>query len=122
MCTINRALNDEIQELRNLKAKAECKVVQLEALLAEKEEKLKFVATKLERTQKTLRLLNNSTNKLDHLITAGNSFGDYSGVEYKGESSGTKIVFVKSCLLADSVNVSCNKPVVKSVQQKASLL
>ena len=37
-------------------------------LLAEKVENLKSVTTKLEKTQKMLRLLNNGTSKLDHLI------------------------------------------------------
>ena len=74
--------------------KAEGKVVQLEALLAKKDENLKSVATELVRTQKTLRLFNNSTSKLDHLITAGKSFGDHMGVGYKSESSCIKTVFL----------------------------
>ena len=111
----NRALHSEIQELRNLKAKARGKVVQLKALLAEKDKNIKSIAIKLERTQKTLRLLNNGTSKLDHLITTSKSFGDHSGIGYKGESFGTKIVSVKSSLLVDSVDVSYNKPVVKSI-------
>ena len=57
--------------------------MQLEALLAKKYENLKFVATKLEKTQKMLRLLNNGTSKLDQLITTGKSFGDHSGVIYR---------------------------------------
>ena len=108
-------MNGEIQELRDLKTKAKDKVVQLEVLLAKKDENLKFVAIELERTQKTLRLLNNGTSKLDHLITTCKSFTDHSGVGYKGESSGTKTVFVKSNLLDDSINVSIKKPFVKSV-------
>ena len=40
-----------------------------------------------------LRLLNSGTNKLDHLITNSKSFSDYSGVGYKGKSSGSKTVF-----------------------------
>ena len=115
VCATNRAMNDEIQELFDLKAKAEVKVVQLEALFAEKDENLKSVATKLERTQKTLRLLNNGTSKLDHLIITGKSFGDHSNVGYKGESSGSKTIYVKSALLTDSFNISYNKPVVKSI-------
>ena len=90
VCATNRALSDEIQKLHNLKVKVEDKVLQLEALLAEKDENLKFVAIELERTQKMLRLLNNRTSKLDHLVTTDKSFGDHSGVGYKGESSGTK--------------------------------
>ena len=64
--------------------KAEGKVGQLQALLAEKDENLKSVATELERTQKILRFLNNGTSKLDHIITTGESFGDHSSVGYKG--------------------------------------
>ena len=114
-CATNRALNDEIQKIRDLKVKAEGNVLQLEALFAEKDENLKSVAIELERTQKILRLLITDTSKLDHLITSGKSFGDHSGVGSKGESFGTKTVFVKSGLLDDSVNVSINKSSVKSV-------
>ena len=66
-------------------------------------------------TQKTLRLLNNSTSKLDHLITTSKSFGDHSSVGYKHESSGSKTIFVKSGLVNASINVSVKKPYVKSV-------
>ena len=76
------------------------------------------VATELKRTQKTLRLLNNGTSKLDHLITTGNSFDDHSGIGYKGESSSSKYIFVKSNLLDDSINVSIKKPIVKYVATK----
>ena len=40
VCATNRALNGEIQELHDLKMKAEGKVVQLEALLVEKDKNL----------------------------------------------------------------------------------
>ena len=92
----NRALSSENQELRNLKNKAYGKVLQLEALIVEKDEKLKSVATELDKTKKMLRLLNNGTSRLDHLITTGKSFDNHSGVGYKGESSGTNTMFVKS--------------------------
>ena len=52
VCATNRALNGEIQELRDLKAKAEGKVVQLEVLFAKNDENLKFVAIELEGAQK----------------------------------------------------------------------
>ena len=93
--------------------------MQLEALLDEKDENLMSVAIKLEGTHKTLRLLNKSTNKLDHLITTGKSFGDYKGVGYKCEWYGSKTVFVKSGLLTNSFNVSYNNPVVKSRENKS---
>ena len=94
VCATNRALNGKIQELHDMKAKTEGKVSQLEALLVEKDENLKSITIELEKTKKILRLLNNGTSKLDHLITTSKSFGDHSGVGYKGESFGTKTVFV----------------------------
>ena len=94
VCTSNHALNSEIHVLCNLNAKVEGKVTKLELLLAKKSENLKSVTTKLERTQKSLRLLNNGSSKLDHLITTGKSFGDHGGIGYKGESSSSKIIFI----------------------------
>ena len=73
-------------------------MLQLEVLIAEKDEKLKFVATELEITQKTLRLLNNGKSIVDHLITSSKFFGDHNGIGYKGKSSSKKLVFVKSRL------------------------
>ena len=117
VCATNRALGSENQKLHNLKNKVEGKVQQqLEVLVTEKDEKLKSVTIELERTQKTLRLLNNETNRLDHLITSGKSFGDHSGVGFKGESSGTKIMFIKSSLLAYSIDAS--KSIIRSVAIK----
>ena len=60
--------------LHDLNAKAEGKISELELLFAEKTETLKLVTIELERTQKSLRLLNNGSSKLDHLITTGKSF------------------------------------------------
>ena len=107
--------------IHDLNAKAEGKIFELEVLLAKKDENLKSVITELERTQKSLRLLNNGSSKLDHLITTGKSFGDHGGVRYKSESSGSKTVFVKSGLLDDSINVSMKKPVEKFVATKQSV-
>ena len=90
-------------------------MLQLEQLIAKKDEKLKSVATKLERTKKTICLLNNGTNSLDHLITFGKSFGDHRGVGFKDESSGTKTVFIKFGLLAYPIEASYHKPIIKSI-------
>ena len=65
-----------------------------------------------------LCLLNNGANSLDHLITFGMSFGDHSGFNYKGDSSSTKIVFIKSRLLVDSIISSNYKPVIKFLATK----
>ena len=103
--------------LHDLNAKADGKISELELLLIEKFGNLKSVTTELERTQKSLRLLNNSSSKLDQLITIGKSFGDHGGIGYKSESSSSKTVFINSGLLDDSINISvktccefyCNK-------------
>ena len=52
------------------------------------------------------------------MITTGKSFGDHGGLGYKGESSSSKTIFVKSSFLANSINVSMKKPVVKSIATK----
>ena len=96
VCALNHALNGEIQVLCDLNEKVKCKISKFEVLLAEKEESLEFVTTELERTQKSLRLLNNSLNKLDHLITTSKPFGDHGEIGCKGEPSSSKTVFVKS--------------------------
>ena len=49
------------------------------------------------------------------MTTIGKSFNDHSRVCYKGEPSGTKIMLVKFGLLGESINVSYNKLVVKSI-------
>ena len=110
----NWALNCEIQGLCDLNAKAEGKISELEVWLTEKDENLKSVTTELEITQNSLRLLNNGSSKLDHLISTGKSFGDHGGVRYKGKSSGSKTVFVKSGLF-NSLNISVKKSNVKFV-------
>ena len=87
--------------------------------MAEKDEKLKSVATELERTQKALRMLNNRTSRLDHLINLGKSFGDHSGIGFKGDSSASNIVFIKSSLLIDLIDPSKkDKFVINSVATK----
>ena len=49
------------------------------------------------------------------MITIGKLFGDHCGIGYKGETSGSKTIFVKSGLLDDSINISMNESVEKSV-------
>ena len=83
--------------------KAKGKISELELLLAEKSKDLKSFTTELESTQKSLRLFNNGSSKLDHLITKSKSIGDRGGVEYKDEYSGSKTIFIKSGLLDDSI-------------------
>ena len=72
--------------------KLNVRFLNLRCFLLKKIKNLKFIATELERTQKSLRLLNNCSSKLDHLTTNGKSFSDHSRVGYKGESFGSKTV------------------------------
>ena len=94
MCTTNHALGSENQELHDLKNKTEGKMQQIKAVVAEKEEKLKSAATEHERTQKTLCLLNNGTNRLEHLITSSKLLGNHSGVSFKVETTSIKTMFI----------------------------
>ena len=118
VCASKLVLKGEIQVLSNLTAKSEGKISELELLLVEKSENLKSITIKLERTQKSLRLLNNGSSKLDHLIITGKSLGDHGGIGYKGESSSSKTVFINFGLLDDSINVTVKKPIVKSIATK----
>ena len=54
VCATNYALGSKNQELRRLKDKADSKVLVLEALVAEKEENMRNVTTKLERIKNAL--------------------------------------------------------------------
>ena len=110
MCATNRALNDEI---RDPKAKAKVRWCTLKRYLLKKMRISSLLQQNLRELK--MRLLNNMTSKLDHVITTDKSFGDHSDIGYKGESSDTKTVFVNACLLANSVDVSYNKLIVKSV-------
>ena len=97
-------------------------MLQFKVLITDEDKKLKFVAIELKRTQKTLCLLNNETNSLEHLVTSGKLFGDHSGVGFKGKSSGTKTMFIKSdyllnLLMSQIISLLSNLP-----QQKVSLL
>ena len=88
-----------------------CKVRVLETLVAKKESKLKEVSLELERTQKSLKMLNSDTSKLEHILTMGKSNRDQRGLGFVGETSGSKTVFVKG---SNSQNVATSMPYVKT--------
>ncbi|KAG7579060.1 Zinc finger CCHC-type [Arabidopsis thaliana x Arabidopsis arenosa] len=62
--------------------------------LEEKEEKLKQVNHELEETKKGVKMLNNGTSKLDHILTMGRVGHQPQGLGYKGNDSSSKTVFV----------------------------
>ena len=48
-----------------------CKVQVLETLVAEKDSKLKEISLELKRTQKSLKMPNSGTSKLEYILTLG---------------------------------------------------
>ncbi|PON99959.1 hypothetical protein TorRG33x02_043770, partial [Trema orientale] len=92
----NRSLEGRISALIQYKENSEIKVQKLETLLTEKEAKLKEVSVELERTQKSLKMLNSGTDKLNHILSVGKSSSDHKGLRFEGEHSNSKTVFVKS--------------------------
>lgn len=83
---------DELVKEKDVLKKA---TINFELLITEKEKKLQESRAKLENTQKNLKMLNSGTNKLDHILSLGKSSDDRHGLRYAGESTTSKIVFVK---------------------------
>ncbi|GMN44882.1 hypothetical protein TIFTF001_014081 [Ficus carica] len=63
--------------------------------------KLQETKLHLENTQKSLRMLNSDTAKLDHIRSIGKSSRDHHGLGYTGESSSSKTVFVRGTVRYD---------------------
>ena len=89
----------------------DCKMQVLETFVAKKKSKLKDASLELERTQKSLKMLNSGTSKLLHILTIGKLRKDQRGLAFVGETSGSKIVFVKG---SDSQNVVTSIPSMKT--------
>ncbi|AEE82509.1 putative protein [Arabidopsis thaliana] len=79
---------EENSVLTKEKLKLEAKVVKTLKFAAEKEEE----ASQLEETQKNLRMLNNGTKKLGHILSIGKT--DKCGLGFKGNPSKSDPVFV----------------------------
>ncbi|GMN68635.1 hypothetical protein TIFTF001_037686 [Ficus carica] len=89
--------DEEIQEAykemyNNLIQKA---VINCEFLAAEKEKKLQETRLELENMQKSLKMLNSSTSKLDHILSIEKSSSDHCRPGYIGETSSSKTVVAK---------------------------
>ncbi|PON99332.1 hypothetical protein TorRG33x02_048750 [Trema orientale] len=110
----NRSLEGRNSALIQDKENSENKVQKLEALLAEKEAKLKEVSAELERTQKSLKMLNSGTSKLDHILSVGKTSSDHKGLGFKGEHSNSKTVFVKNSVSNFGAGTSADVATQKS--------
>jgi len=83
---------EENSVLSKEKLKLEAKIVETLKFAAEKEEEASQAKVQLEETQKNLRMLNNGTKKLDHILNIGKS--DKCGLGFKGNPSKSDPVFV----------------------------
>ncbi|OAO95411.1 hypothetical protein AXX17_AT5G25450 [Arabidopsis thaliana] len=83
---------EENSVLTKEKLKLEAKVVKTLKFAAEKEEEASQAKEQLEETQKNLRMLNNGTKKLDHILNIGKS--DKCGLGFKGNPSKSDPMFV----------------------------
>ena len=97
-------------DLAKEKAKLEAQVAEALKYVSEKEEEARQAGAQLAETQKNLRLLNNGTNQLDHLLSIGQS--DRCGLGYQGECLKAEGVFVPAGKTKD-VATSDTKPEVK---------
>ena len=97
-------------DLAKEKAKLEAQVAEALKYASEKEEEARQAGAQLAETQKNLRLLNNGTNQLDHLLSIGQS--DRCGLGYQGECFKAEGIFVSAGKIKD-VAVSHTKPEVK---------
>ncbi|KAG7533889.1 Zinc finger CCHC-type [Arabidopsis thaliana x Arabidopsis arenosa] len=83
---------EENSVLTKEKLKLEAKVIEAQKYAAEKEEEASQAKVQLEETQKNLRMLNNGTKKLDHILNIGKT--DKCGLGFKGSLSKSDPAFV----------------------------
>ncbi|KAG7546708.1 Zinc finger CCHC-type superfamily [Arabidopsis suecica] len=83
---------EENSMLTKEKLKLEAKVIEAQKYAVEKEEEASQAKVLLEETQKNLKMLNNGTKKLDHILNIGKT--DKCGLGFKGSLSKSDPVFV----------------------------
>ncbi|XP_020879223.1 uncharacterized protein LOC110227823 [Arabidopsis lyrata subsp. lyrata] len=83
---------EENSVLTKEKLKLEAKVIEVQKYATEKEEEASQAKVQLEETQKNLRMLNNGTKKLDHILNIGKI--DKCGLGFEGKLSKSDPVFV----------------------------
>ena len=89
-----------VSNLLDNKAKLESEIIHYKFLLANKDNQLLAVTTKLENTKKSLKMMNSGIQKLDHILSIGKSSLDHHGLEYQdSKDSNSKSAFVKASQL-----------------------
>lgn len=94
MCKLNKSLEKRVGELVREKEVLTRAAANYEARVAENE-KLQELKAELEHTKRTLKTMNSSTSKLEHILSMGKTSGDHCGLDYTGECFTSKTVFVK---------------------------
>ena len=100
----NQCLVSRVDAFVISKETLECKVQVVETLAAEKESKLKEILLELE---KSLKIFNLGTSKLDHVLILGKSSKNQRRLSVVGEMSRSKSMFVKGF---DLVNIATSLP------------
>ena len=87
-----------------------------------KRRRIKELFIELKRTQKRLKKLNISLTQLDQILFNSKCVRDCTGLDFKGEYSNTKIVFIKSdpisCFVTSSPILVKEKFVISSIEPK----
>ncbi|GMN53948.1 hypothetical protein TIFTF001_023078 [Ficus carica] len=95
LCKLNKKLEVRVTELVNEKDSLKKAGANYEIRVTGKDNKLQETRTQLEETQKSLKILNSGTAKLDHILSFRKPNHDHYGLGYIGKASTSKTVFVK---------------------------
>ncbi|VVA99678.1 unnamed protein product [Arabis nemorensis] len=85
---------EENSLLTKEKVNLEAQVAEAQKYAVQKEVEATQARVQLEETQKQLRMLNNSTNQLNHFLNIGKSPMERHGLGFNGESSNNETIFV----------------------------
>ncbi|EXB26569.1 hypothetical protein L484_012563 [Morus notabilis] len=115
---MNKSLRKQVDELIKEKDVLNRTAVNYEFRAVEKEKKLQKTRAELEHTQKSLKMMNFDTTKLDHILSIGKASGDRYGLGYIGESSMSKTVFVKKMSAPKPPTSSTKKVTISSPRHR----
>ncbi|XP_024018312.1 uncharacterized protein LOC112090655 [Morus notabilis] len=115
---MNKSLRERIDELIKEKDVLRRAAVNYEFRAVEREKKLLETRFELEYTQKSFKMMNSGTTKLDHIISIGKASGDRHDLDYTGESSTSKIMFVKKTSAPKPLTSSSKKVTISSPRHR----
>jgi len=115
---MNKSLWERVNKLIKENDVLKRVAINYEFQAAEKEKKLQETRAELEHTQKSLKMMNSGTSKLDHILSIGKASGDRHGLGYIGESSTSKTVFVKKMPAPKPPTSSSKKVTISSPRHR----